>query len=520
MKTFGVVSLTVLLGVTLQYEVRAQSGGALFSDPVTYDVGNGAAGIALGDFNGDKILDLAIPNSDDNGVSILLGNGDGSFGAATDYTAGDYPSSIAVADFNGDGDLDIAVANGERDTVSILIGDGAGAFAAPVSYAAGDAPSSIAVADFNGDDDLDLAVANGERDTVSVLIGDGAGAFAAPVGYAVGNSPSSIAAGDFNGDGDLDLAVVNSGSESISVLIGNGDGSFASAVNYGVGRVPDSVAASNLNGDGNLDLAVANFGDDSISVLLGNGDGTFGAAVDHPAGPGPSSVVVSDFNGDGNPDIATDNGSDYADWPEDVTILLGNGDGAFAPGVGYYAGCQIGALAAGDLNGDGKPDFAVRDYTCGCVAILLNTAPTPAPALTIWPSSSKLPWVFESTGWFYLVVRLMENVTLSFDVYLVAAPPGGIYTVLPNGTVEAGIKALYSNVPPLSAPYSMKVQPNISIPESLVDHDVTFYICLVEAGKMPPIRSLRELNHDTPYVIMFDRKTMRVTWGSCGPARP
>ncbi|MCX6339680.1 MAG: VCBS repeat-containing protein [Candidatus Aureabacteria bacterium] len=471
MKTFGVVSLTVLLGVTLQYEARAQSGGALFSDPVTYNVGNGAAGIALGDFNGDKVLDIAIPNSDDNDVSILLGNGDGSFGAATDYAAGDSPCSIAVGDFNGD-------------------------------------------------ENLDIAMTNSDDDSVSILIGNGAGAFAAPVGYTVGKSPCSIAVGDFNGDKNLDLAVVNGDSKSISVLIGNGDGRFASAVNYGVGWLPDSVAANDLNGDGNLDLAVVNYGDESISVLRGNGDGTFGFAVDHPAGPRPSSVVLSDFNGDGNPDIAMDNGSNYADWPQDVTVLLNSGSGVFAPGVGYYGGCQIESLASGDLNGDGKPDLVVRDYTCGCVAILMNTAPTPAPALTIWPSSSKLPWVFESTGWFYLVVRLMENVTLSFDVYLVAAPPGGIYTVLPNGTVEAGIKALYRNVPPLSAPYSMKVQPNISIPESLVDHDVTFYICLVEAGKMPPIRSLRELNHDTPYVIMFDRKTMRVTWGTCGPDRP
>ncbi|NES91229.1 MAG: DUF4347 domain-containing protein, partial [Okeania sp. SIO2B9] len=132
-----------------------------------------------------------------------------SFSEPTNFAVGDNPLSIAVGEFNGDGNLDLATANGLSNDVSVLLGNGDGTFAAPTNFAVGDNPLSIAVGEFNGDGNLDLATANVLSDDVSVLLGNGDGSFAAPTNFAVGDNPLSIAVGEFNGDGNLDLATAN-----------------------------------------------------------------------------------------------------------------------------------------------------------------------------------------------------------------------------------------------------------------------------------------------------------------------
>ena len=226
------------------------------------------------------------------------------------YDAGADPVSVAVADFNGDGKPDLAVANQgnypyPNSSVSILLGQGGGTFLPAVSYAAGNNPQSVAVGDFNGDGKQDLAVANYYSANVSVLLGKGDGTFLPAVSYLAGYGPRSVAAGDFNGDGKQDLAVAvagdsyNGGGQGVSVLLGKGDGTFQTAQTFPTGTYPISVAVGDFNGDGILDLAVANEDSDNVSVLLGKGDGTFLPAQTFPAGVNPSSVAVGDFNGDG-----------------------------------------------------------------------------------------------------------------------------------------------------------------------------------------------------------------------------
>src|SRR5881397_2620325 len=185
-----------------------------------------------------------------------------SFIARGDLEVGTNPRSVAVGDFNGDGRLDLAVTNASSydvpGTVSVLLGNGDGTFQSALSFAVGSNPLSVAVGDVNGDGRLDLAVANYYSNDVSVLLGNGDGTFQPARTFRVGTYPSSVVVGDFNGDGRPDLAVANGNSNDVSVLLGNGDGTFQPALSFAAGTAPVSVAVGDINGDGRPDLAVAN----------------------------------------------------------------------------------------------------------------------------------------------------------------------------------------------------------------------------------------------------------------------
>jgi hypothetical protein len=367
------------------FETTKSTSFASWSIPSALATGAKPSSVATADFDGDGKLDMVVTNGGSNSISILLGNGDGTFRAAVDYPAGTSPSSVAVGDFNGDGKLDLAVANFGSNDVSIFFGNGDGTFQAAVNYAAGTNPSSVAVGDFISDGRLDLAVANFGSLNVSVLLGNGDGTFQTALDYGAGPFPSSVAVGDFNGDGKLDLVVANSGGStfdagSVSILLGNGDGTFQAAVDYLTGGnniSGASVAVGDFNGDGKLDLAVSdpgssNFVSGDISILLGNGDGTFQSAVNYPTLSRSASVAVGDFNGDGKLDLAVSDASGSNLTSGDVSILLGNGDGTFQPATFHDAGTNPSSVAMGDFNGDGRMDLAVTDQTSSIVSILLQ----------------------------------------------------------------------------------------------------------------------------------------------------
>ena len=347
-----------------------------------FATGTNPTSVAVGDFDGDGKLDVAVANNGSDNVSVLLGNGDGTFQAPVNYPVGDFPWSVAVGDFDGDGKLDLAVANAGSSTISVLLGEGNGKFTAAPDVKAGVGPVFVAVADLNGDGKADLVVASLFSSTsVAVLLGNGDGTFQAPLNFVAGSGSRSVAVGDFNGDGKKDLAVANFDSDTVSVLLGNGDGTFQAPLDFATGKNPSSVAVGDFNGDGILDLAVANFDVSSadvvsgdVAVLLGKGDGTFIAAGRFPAGTGPLSwahsvfVTVGDFNGDHRLDLAVVN------QDNSVSLLLGNGDGTFRVAGTVLAHFHPSSLAVADFNGDHLPDLAVTNFDSGDVSVLLGNA--------------------------------------------------------------------------------------------------------------------------------------------------
>ena len=231
-------------------------------------------------------------------------------------------------------------------------------FYSPTTYPTGELPVAALARDFNHDGLLDLVTANQSDDNISVLLGLVGGGFAAATNYAAGNQPFAIASGDLDGDGEFDLAVTNSSDDSVSIFPGHGDGTFGNPTTFVVQTSPRGIVMADLNHDSILDLAVAAHGMPQANqgwaaVLLGLGDGSFQNAVLYPAGQNPLRLTSVDLNGDGDLDLAVAD-ENATDTPDDLAILLGNGDGTFpAPLLSFTTGTASDVTAI-DLNGDGQ----------------------------------------------------------------------------------------------------------------------------------------------------------------------
>jgi hypothetical protein len=346
--------------------------------------------VATADLNGDGFQDLAVANFTDGTVSIFLGVGDGTFNLPSTVAVGAGPSFIVTGNFHQTltndpaTNVDMIVANENANTLSVLLGNGDGTFQTPLTVATGTTPVSIAVADFNNDGISDLAVVNKGDNTIGIYFGNGDGTFKAPVPITTGLQPTSIIAGAFNPNSNslIDLAVTNSASNTLQTYIGHGDGTFANGATYATGVTPLYVASADLNNDGILDLAVADSGTvatgnnsviNSVSVFLGNGDGTFGTAasprVDYAAGTNPTSIAIADFNTDGIPDMAV-----TATGDNSLAVLIGVGGGVFSSPFELPLQTTPNSAATADFNSDGLPDLAVTNFGSNSVAIILDSA--------------------------------------------------------------------------------------------------------------------------------------------------
>lgn len=369
-RTIQRLALFFLTIATAVLSASAQS----FAPAVNYPVGGNPSSVAVADLNNDAKPDLAVANSVGNNVSILIGNGDGTFGAKTDFDIAANVYAIVIADFNGDTKPDLATASTiftasqlNLSQVSVLFGNGNATFQPRIDYPLSNSafPTSIAAGDFNGDGKPDLVTANESAGNASVLLNQGNGTFAPPAYYPIGFTSTSVAIADFNEDGKLDLAVTCWNPSGVSVLLGKGDGTFFPAVNHPTSQGSFGIVTADFNGDNNVDVVTSNLNTSAVCVLLGNGDGTFFAAVDYPAGDTPSAIVVGDFNVDGKLDLAT-TGFGFA-------TLQGNGDGAFRKPRHFATPAS--SLAAHELNNDSKLDLIACDSN-GFAAVILNQTGT------------------------------------------------------------------------------------------------------------------------------------------------
>lgn len=362
--------------------------------------GNGPSGVVIADVNADGIQDLIVANQSDGTVSVLLGKSDGTFSSKTDFSAGTAPYGIVAGDFNEDGKIDIAVTNmcGQScGNISVLLGNGDGTFKAPVSYQTGIGPLGLVTADFNNDGHMDIAVADSCGTTcgfVSVLLGKGDGTFQPSTDYPVGQDPGALVAADLNADGKIDIAVANS-SNSVSILIGNGDGTFQTHVDYPSADAPAFIAVGDLNGDNIPDLVVTHNGSPwPMTILFGKGDGTFQPeqVISTPAGVTlPSAPVqIVDLNSDGKKDLVVS-----AVFQGGPVIFLGNGDGTFQGPATFATGKYPFAFSVADVNGDGNKDLVVADQESNYVTVLLGNGDgtfSPRADLPIDPLGTNLPF--------------------------------------------------------------------------------------------------------------------------------
>ena len=390
----GYLDLAVTAASANTVSILLGNGNGTFQRHVDYPTGPYPAFVGVADFNGDGKLDLAVADANCTyspcgfgSISILLGVGDGTFQPHVDYGTGTNPS-FTITDVNRDGRLDLVIAHQTcieytpcgPGVVSVLLGNGDGTFPTTVPIAIGGDPGSAAAADFNGDGKLDLAIVNATSGLVSILLGNGNGTFQTPMSYSAGSNPGAITVGDFNNDGKLDLAVTTS-ANAVAILLGNGDGTFQAPQTSAAGQLPSFIVTGDFNRDGNLDLAVVNnaiYGE-GFSVLLGNGNGTFQAPVNYTA-PFAGGLVVGDFNGDGILDVVASTG---VASPGSIFLFLGTGNGQFAAPVTVPADYG-GPITKGDFNGDGHLDLAVTD-DCNCAqleVLLGNGDGTFQPPLT------------------------------------------------------------------------------------------------------------------------------------------
>ena len=365
--TLALLSSSLVSPVS-QLSSAAITGNLTGSFPVTsFPVGHSPDAIAVGDFNGDGKLDLATTNQGDDTVSILLGNGDGTFQSQTTVPTGVAPDAIVAGDFNGDGKLDLAVANFTDNTISILLGNGDGTFTAGRTITGVNSPFAMISGDFRNAGRLDLAVLDQADGLVSILLGNGDGTFANKIDTAVGRSPTALVTGDFNNDGRTDLAVTNGGSNSVSVLLGNSDGTFFRRIDFGTGVGPSAIAAADFNADGRLDLAVTNKIDDTLSIFLGNGDGTFGPPTSFTTDAGPAALLTGNFSSSGLPDLVV-----ICESAGTLDLFVAPGNASFVMPLSIPTGSSPVAAASGDFIGNGLLDVAVANQSSGTVSVILN----------------------------------------------------------------------------------------------------------------------------------------------------
>jgi type II secretory pathway component GspD/PulD (secretin) len=464
-----------------------------------FNVGHSPSAIAVGDFNGDGKLDLAVTNEADNTVSILLGNGDGSFQTQTTFATGLGPDAVVAADFNGDGKLDLAVANLTDNTISIFLGNGDGTFASGGTITGINTPVAMISGDFRNAGKTDLAVVDQADGLVSVLLGNGDGTFANKIDTSVGRTPTALATGDFNGDGQPDLAVTNGGSDTVSVLLGNGDGTFPKQTVLSTGSDPSAVAAADFNGDGKLDLALTNKIDNTFSIFLGNGDGTFGTATSFTTDAGPTALLTGSFASSPFTDLIV-----VCESASTLDLFLGLGNATFATPLAVPTGSSPVAAVKGDFVGTGLLDVAVANQSSNTVSVILNSVnaqqSSNAP-LTSYPASEYVDIGLKVHATPRVHAPDEVSLNMQFEVTALAGQNVNGIPIISNRTIEQVVR-LRANETSILA----------GMIESSEIRSITGWPGVAELPVVGPLTSDRNTQRaDTELVIAITPRQLRLT---------
>ena len=322
--------------------------------------------VAAGDLDGDGHVDLAV-NAVGQELCLLRGLGDGSFEFAALLQDDMGHNAMALGDVQGDGLLDVLAGNIAGAGLPVFDNLGAFDFASPTYHPAGDGPFIPIVAHLDGDAHPDVAVINADSDDLSVLLGAPGGLQPERRFDGQGDEPSGIDAVDLDGDGALDLVHSNFGSDDLTIHWGDGAGGFDTTSLLATGALPASSRAGDLDGDGDLDLATANEDGGDVSLLFNRGARAFDDAISLPLGDRPFFIVPADLDGRGTDELVVP-----VEGEGVVVVLAHDGDGSLEVVVELPAGHEPSTATVADFNGDGRPDIVVANYSSGDLSLYLS----------------------------------------------------------------------------------------------------------------------------------------------------
>lgn len=381
-------------------QAKATPGpAATFGEPTIYTTGVRPWNNHVVDLNGDGVDDVVTVNGNDNAkgtVSVLLSEGDGTYGANTDITVDFLTFGVTAGEVTGDGVVDLVVTGGEaRGFVKVLRGGANGTFAVDEgTVSVGYSPNAIALADVNQDRKLDIVTANYFASTVSVVLGKGDGTFKPEKHFMVGPTPQGLTIVDVNGDRKLDIVTGGFGLPEMSatILLGRGDGNFRQSESFSAGEAINDVGVADLNGDGVKDVVTAGFVNRDVTVLLGRSrHGTdYRPAKSYRTAFGPNGLLIADLNKDGIADVLTSASPVQSRVPTNdapaantepepekggFAILHGKGDGTLATyALHPIKAGAVTTVATVDVNGDGWLDVVGTVMDKNQVAVWLNTS--------------------------------------------------------------------------------------------------------------------------------------------------